>query len=474
MDSDFGLAVSIAPKGELISPLILGDTKDVDELDLDRPRSPRKHRAKGPNAKRLSGRPSACSSSSSIPSWFDESGDHIDTDSTSQSEHHSWVGQIAAWIKSEKAKRDARRLRRVPTKSETIDANHEQPSEPRESSESVDLDALEQIIKEFPFGRRAQRKLSGLTLRRPARKLSHRPASTAASSDTEFFDGDPIVPAAEVVLDNSMTMSYTGGAAQSTDDLSLTRTVTASEEHWKKFKAETLRLIHTLRLKGWRRVPLEMSAEISIERLSGALTNAVYVVSPPEELPELAATTPGSAPIPKRKPAKLLLRIYGPQVEHLIDRKVELQILRRLARKHIGPRMLGTFLNGRFEEFFNAAPLKPEELRNPDTSRHIAKRMRELHDGIDLLSSEREDGPFVWRNWDKWLPRVQRIVQFLDSRVALVQGSEGSLGGYVCGAPWTQFHETVCKYRDWLVRQVGGMDKLTEQLVFAHNDVSLS
>ncbi|OBT52549.1 hypothetical protein VE04_07752, partial [Pseudogymnoascus sp. 24MN13] len=47
--------------------------------------------------------------------------------------------------------------------------------------------------------------------------------------------------------------------------------------------------------------------------------------------------------------------------------------------------------------------LTPKDLRDPETSKQIAKRMRELHDGIELLETERDEGPFVWRNWDKWV-----------------------------------------------------------------------
>jgi choline kinase len=176
----------------------------------------------------------------------------------------------------------------------------------------------------------------------------------------------------------------------------------------------------------------------------------------------------------------LLLRIYGPQVEHLIDREAELKILRRLARKRIGPRLLGTFKNGRFEEFFHAQTLTFDDLRVPDTSRQIAKRMRELHEGIDLLSKERDDGPFVWRNWDKWVDRCEQIVTWLDRQVLENKcGEVSSTGdswkkrGLVLGVEWPVFRRTIEKYRGWLESQYGGLDILKERLVFAHNDVSL-
>ena len=172
------------------------------------------------------------------------------------------------------------------------------------------------------------------------------------------------------------------------------------------------------------------------------------------------------------------MRIYGPQVEHLIDRESELQILRRLARKRIGPRLLGTFINGRFEQFFHAMTLAAKDLRLPETSKQIAKRMRELHDGIELLEDERDEGPFIWRNWDKWKERCEEVISYLDSRI--LAGRQGSTmsceeewknRGLVCGVEWSVFRSAVRRYRDWLSEQYGGANGIREKLVFAHNDV---
>lgn len=177
---------------------------------------------------------------------------------------------------------------------------------------------------------------------------------------------------------------------------------------------------------------------------------------------------------------KLLLRIYGPQVEHLIDRESELQILRRLARKKIGPRLLGTFTNGRFEQFFHARTLTAGDLRVPETSKQIAKRMRELHDGIELLEEEREEGASVWRNWNKWVDRCEEVISWLDNQILVTK--QGSIGprsedwkkrGFVCGVEWSYFRQTVERYRKWLFEQYGDQAGIRQKLVFAHNDVSI-
>ncbi|GAA5879239.1 hypothetical protein JCM16303_003129 [Sporobolomyces ruberrimus] len=80
----------------------------------------------------------------------------------------------------------------------------------------------------------------------------------------------------------------------------------------------------------------------------------------------------------------ILLRIYGPSSGSLISRRNELHILHTLSSQYgIGPRVLGTFANGRVEEYFHSRALVKEEMRDPRISRWIGRRMRELH-SVDL------------------------------------------------------------------------------------------
>ena len=299
--------------------------------------------------------------------------------------------------------------------------------------------------------------------------------STAPVSDT---DDELSVPTCDVILDNSKTISYTGGAAEVKNDSrpNLHRTVSTRErDAWKTFKYEIVRLTHTLGVPGWRRVPMHDSGLVEVERLSGALTNAVYVVTPPKDIQDPVS---GDETSTKRKarPKKLLLRIYGAQVDHLIDREIELAILRRLGRKHIGPRLLGTFTNGRFEEFFNARALTAEEMRAPDISRNIAKRMRELHDGVQLLASEISAGPFVWQNIDKWMRRCERIVEWLERAAANNDEvlEKISVKRKFVGADFRLFKEALKHYRHWLEDSYGGQEGIRDRLIFAHNDVGVS
>ncbi|KAK7716992.1 hypothetical protein SLS57_006399 [Botryosphaeria dothidea] len=507
-----GLSPSTAPRSpaskvvtiaepETISPIIEAHAKDFDDDDvfqLERTPSKQQHRVK--IGKRLSGRPLVDRNASSNPSLAESALSSILAEDSANSSHrhhghhaHDVVAQVSAWLKQEKARRAARRAaKRAPkpdssgssvqtkvsteTSSDTkvdglAEGERRRPSDASDGSAA--LDTLEQII---------ERSLSAVS--HESRRMPHRIGrklrrqSTAGSSDTEYQDGDVLVPSCDVVLDNTRTLAYSGGGVDEDDNDDMTPGTRKSKEKqaWATFKYEIVRLSHTLRLKGWRRIPMDRSSDIEVERLSGALTNAVYVVSPPKDLPPKDGED--GAVRPRNPPPKLLLRIYGPQVEHLIDRESELQILRRLARKKIGPRLLGTFSNGRFEEFFHARTLTPKDLRNPETSIQIAKRMRELHEGIDLLPQEREDGPFIWRNWDKWIERCGYITTWLDQRVIESQDNLDALlhlpglreRGLVCGVPWEMFKQTVDKYRQWLNEQYGGAKGLNERLVFAHND----
>ena len=106
--------------------------------------------------------------------------------------------------------------------------------------------------------------------------------------------------------------------------------------------------------------------------------------------------------------------------------------------------------------------------------------MKELHEGVDLTQEERDGGPFVWKNWDKWVERCEKVVKWVDEDVRAEQRRRPSLARrgskvgqeLVCGVEWDVFRKAVEKYRMWLEEQYGGWERLKQELVFAHNDVS--
>ncbi|KAH6981013.1 kinase-like domain-containing protein [Ilyonectria sp. MPI-CAGE-AT-0026] len=489
------------PSSGSLKAVQIADTEPEVQL-LEDESQPMRQFPAGPK-RRLSGKLPPCQlPNGSSRSSLSESSASIrpteDTSTSSPQQSHrrqyyseKLLAQVNDWLEHEKRKATARkpkprrRKSKSPPKGDGQDSERptredkDQSQNGRARSESVDsqssdisFDRLQRILEDSMahMGFSSVPHFSPKLTRPRHRKSSSRNSLRAASSDTDYVDGDAIVPSCDAWLDNSKTMSYGGGAAGTEDATSGSDSKVEKErEAWLSFKNEIIRITHTLRLKGWRRIPLGGGDSISVERLSGALTNAVYVVNPPADMGEVD----GKAP-----PPKILLRVYGPQVEHLIDRENELQVLQRLARKRIGPRLLGTFQNGRFEQFFNAITLTPLDLRDQYISRQIAKRMRELHVGIDLLPHERQNGPNVWRNWDQWLENVDRITTFLDNQFeketqttqhdSVLHAWKNS--GYVCGAPWPQFKEAVFKYRAYLEGRYNGRKDINNRLVFAHSD----
>lgn len=489
-------AVSIAePEIESISPSMCGRWKEVpvdsegECFNLDRASS--KHHRTSIPGKRLSGRPSIeflkqsrCTMESSATPG--ESGNESSASArpsfSRSSADEELFARVGQWLQLERARRSAAKQRveeAQPPAGDTLDGITSQRE--RRASDASEgtaaLDELQKILERTMSFSKLPIAGYRRTAPRSPRLMAklRRPSSVAASSDTDYFE-EPVVPSSDVVLDNTRTLACTTKTPlmPAKDARPMMRRVSSAkmEDAWKTFKFEIVRLAHTLHIKGWRRVPMELSTGIEVERLSGALTNAVYVVSPPKDLPPV---TPGrvdsndSQPRPRKPPPKLLLRIYGAQVDHLINRESELAILRRLAKKHIGPRLLGTFANGRFEEFFHARTLTARDIRDKDMSRQIAKRMRELHEGIDLLPEERSAGPFVWKNIQSWTKRCGMLVHWLDEQVSKT-GRQPPV--FVCGTEWDMFFMVMQKYKAWLYQQYGGDSKVKERLVFAHNDVS--
>lgn len=305
-------------------------------------------------SKRLSGRPAADTSGPSLHSISSIGSLELDT-TTDSARHENDVtlnkphsdahrqdlashilSQVAEWLHQEKTKKAAVRARahsraKLAHAAEATrnlvdhfrsdESKHNREHHDRSSSDvsegSLALEQLEQILsnsmglgsddkncssenkRDAYFSPRRSRRQS--STRRLLRK-----ASTIASSDTEYQEPDIDVPSAEVVLDNSKTLGYSGGIASVGVELSNpNKRALKEKEAWLQFKMEIVRLCHTLRLRGWRRIPMDRGEDVGVERLSGALTNAVYVVSPPKDLPQAPSVAGDSITslLPKKPPA---------------------------------------------------------------------------------------------------------------------------------------------------------------------------
>ncbi|KAI8447772.1 kinase-like domain-containing protein [Phakopsora pachyrhizi] len=148
-------------------------------------------------------------------------------------------------------------------------------------------------------------------------------------------------------------------------------------------------LKNQLGLVGWSNLPDSFRDLVSIHKVGGSLTNAVFFVSCPINCPlnqQRSMTGEKNNHYPSKKTQTVLLRIYGPSSGSLISRKHELNLLHTLSTRYgIGPLLLGTFHNGRVEQYLRSRPLTKEEVREPWISCLIARKMRRLH-SVDLSS----------------------------------------------------------------------------------------
>ncbi|ODQ82947.1 hypothetical protein BABINDRAFT_159427 [Babjeviella inositovora NRRL Y-12698] len=208
-------------------------------------------------------------------------------------------------------------------------------------------------------------------------------------------------------------------------------------------KEEIMIIVKALRIKHWHKLPESAASRIKVNRISGALTNSIYKLN----LDECPA---------------LLLRVYGKNVDEIIDREAELIILKRLSSKRIGPRLLGTFTNGRFEQFLDGfITLNKDQLRNKYISQMIAKRMKELHVNMELEAKDTH--PMSWALIDKWFPLAEEVVKSYEANPD-VSEADFLLTNFAT------FKKNVQAYRTWLMNKYGKAEFPREVLCFCHND----
>ncbi len=221
MDSP-AIAVTIAEPVESISPMMRGESKQIDDFDLDL-NIPKKHRAK--TATRLTGRASIERLAKSRYSTTEAPPDESTTSTRPESinDHESLISRVAAWINHEKSRRAAHKARRKGAKGASqgsapslgLDGAADS-SDRRESDASegaVALENLQAILAGLSTSDKPTTRRGQLSKRvKSAQKL--RRMSTAASSDVDLPDLDPIAPSCDVILDNSQTLSYVGGEVE--------------------------------------------------------------------------------------------------------------------------------------------------------------------------------------------------------------------------------------------------------------------
>ncbi|CAI5758810.1 unnamed protein product [Candida verbasci] len=237
------------------------------------------------------------------------------------------------------------------------------------------------------------------------------------------IDNERSIPSVQVFLDNTLPTEF--------------------------FKQDILALTKTLKISKWHKKQLNIQ-NLIINRISGALTNSIYKIEYHDSAQNLYL------------PA-LLLRVYGRNVDELIDRDNELQILVKLSQKRIGPRLLGIFTNGRFEQFLDGfTTLNKSQIRDEIISQMLGRRMKDLHYKIELDAKDYEKLPTCWYLIEKWLKIIEN--EYLPGYVQAKIDPKT-----IFFMNFQDYKSLIFKYKDWLFDKYDELE-FSLNYKFCHND----
>lgn len=110
---------------------------------------------------------------------------------------------------------------------------------------------------------------------------------------------------------------------------------------------------------GWAGV---RAADVDVTHVGGAMTNLIFAVTKPEG-----------------ENADVLIRIYGEGTDSFFVRHEETRLFELLSSKNIGVKLLGEFGNGRVEKLLTGSVCTRKQIRQPELSAQIARKMHEFH-----------------------------------------------------------------------------------------------
>lgn len=148
------------------------------------------------------------------------------------------------------------------------------------------------------------------------------------------------------------------------------------------------------------------------------------------------------------------MRVYGEASLNFISRPSELRILHLLSSRYsLGPKIHGTFANGRLEEYFPSRALNASDLRDEETSRFIGKRMAELHsvelDVLDPVEAGQSRGPTVLQSIKEWIEPARKMMRRLE-RLDKQGAMKGLLAGWVEQFDLDRLEKEIELYVEWL------------------------
>eukprot|EP00386_Alphamonas_edax_P005143 GDKI01016172.1.p1 GENE.GDKI01016172.1~~GDKI01016172.1.p1 ORF type:complete len:372 (+),score=125.42 GDKI01016172.1:81-1196(+) len=102
-----------------------------------------------------------------------------------------------------------------------------------------------------------------------------------------------------------------------------------------------------------------------------------------------------------------IVRVFGPNLEKLIDREREKQVVEHLNKFGIGKQVFLLFDNGQVEEWLAGRSLEPYEMLEPHTATAICEQVAKLH-SLDMPPFlHAEQGSHAWNKIWSWLAEVK-------------------------------------------------------------------
>ncbi|XP_024533558.1 probable ethanolamine kinase [Selaginella moellendorffii] len=129
-------------------------------------------------------------------------------------------------------------------------------------------------------------------------------------------------------------------------------------------------------------------SDFDVCRINGGITNIMAKVS--------------------KKDQSVVVRVFGPATEGVIDRDREIQATCHFSRAGFCPELKGVFKNGIIQTFVTARTLTPEDFLDDAVVAKVAKELRRLHQ--QEVPGEKE--PMVWTEINRYFELASAVTKF--------------------------------------------------------------
>ena len=153
-------------------------------------------------------------------------------------------------------------------------------------------------------------------------------------------------------------------------------------------------------------------------------------------------------------PKRVVLRVYGDNTEKFVDREDEVATMELLHKHGFGPRVVGTFANGRIESFLELTCLNPDDISRAEYRGQIAQTLAKFHRVFEPggLPSGEPTTPF--QKTREWL-ETAKTLDFSDSSGMKEKFQALNVDGIMVEVDTVASVATLCN----------------SPVVFAHNDL---